>query len=49
MASKKISEQDRLCISGCIFKYWGGSEASADTDRREGDYESCLEKCRICG
>jgi len=48
MASKTISTQDRQCIAGCIFKYYGSSDASADDERREENYAQCLESCRIC-
>ena len=48
MASKSISNQDRQCIAGCIFKYYGSSEGRADDEQREKNYEQCLESCRIC-
>ncbi|MCF8052648.1 MAG: hypothetical protein K9L59_15505 [Desulfobacterales bacterium] len=48
MDSRKISSQDRQCIAGCIFKYYGSSDVSADDERHEKSYEQCLESCRIC-
>ncbi len=48
MDSRKISSQDRQCMAGCIFKYYGSSEGTADDERREKNYEQCLESCRIC-
>ncbi len=48
MASKKISSQDRQCIAGCIFKYYGSSQSSAGGEQREQNYEQCLDSCRVC-
>ncbi len=48
MASKTISGQDRECIAGCIFKYYGDRSASGNDEKREQQYEQCLESCRIC-
>ena len=48
MASKTISDNDRQCIAGCIFKYYGSSEGSASANKREESYQQCLESCRIC-
>ena len=48
MASKEITEKDRYCISGCIFKYWGSERVSGDAEERNKQYETCLDECRIC-
>ena len=49
MASRSISTQDRQCIAGCIFTYYGGSVVSTDEDEREENYQQCLENCQVCG
>jgi hypothetical protein len=50
MASKNISDQDRQCIAGCIFKYYGSGKGTSfvSEEQREQRYEQCLESCRIC-
>ena len=48
MEGRKITREDRSCISNCIFQYWGNPGYEQDDEKRDKDYEDCLTNCRIC-
>lgn len=49
MKSRKITREERGCISNCIFQYWGDPQNTEDAETRDKKYEQCLNGCRICG
>jgi hypothetical protein len=49
MESRNITQEERSCISHCIFEHWGHSDESADMDQRDAEYQNCLTDCQICG
>ena len=48
MNEHKITSVERGCIGNCIFEHWGDPERTDDPEKRDRDYERCLENCRIC-
>lgn len=49
MKGRKITNEERGCISNCIFQHWGDPETTEAPEARDEKYEKCLEDCRICG
>ncbi|MGB5421485.1 MAG: hypothetical protein WBN03_04955 [Desulfobacterales bacterium] len=46
---RTITHEERGCISKCIFQHWGEPQKTGDLEKRDNDYEKCLNDCRICG
>jgi hypothetical protein len=46
---RTITNEERGCISSCIFQYWGDPQKTGDHEKRAKNYEKCLNDCRICG
>jgi len=49
MEGRKITNEERGCISNCIFQHWGDPDSKESPESRDKKYENCLEDCRICG
>jgi hypothetical protein len=47
--SRTITSEERGCISNCILRHWGDPKKTGDLDKRNKNYEKCLNDCRICG
>ena len=49
MQGRKITSTEQHCISDCIYQYWGDQkQRQVDADKRDVEYERCLNDCRIC-
>ena len=47
--SRKITNQERHCISDCIRKHWGESSSRKENQNRDNAYVECLSECQVCG
>ena len=48
MANRKITQDEQSCISNCINRHWGDPDSKVEPEKRDREYEQCLEDCRIC-
>ena len=46
---RTITHEERACISNCILRHWGAPQKTGDLEKRDKDYEKCLNDCRTCG
>ena len=44
-----ITHEERGRIGNCISQHWGDPQKTGDLEKRDKDYEKCLNDCRICG
>jgi hypothetical protein len=49
MEVRKITQNERGCISNCIFEHWGDPDDIKDVEKRDEEYQSCLTDCQVCG